>query len=256
MIVRTALSLCLVLVAGLLISASLGDAGTKTEKCEPEIKNVVRFVPVPVHIKVKEEVIVEYEQDEVMQVFMGMHGLASTEWPYNLRRLMRYWKRDEAYAWKIATWIVEFSDKYSVDPFDLLAMAWHESRFNPYAKGDCKDGKCISCGIIQINTRYKRRRPTCSEAMSPFTALNWAARELASLRDPETGLLVLYRYNGGSKYEVKVRRTAELARWHSKARLEVRNWVPTVEWRDTLPWEMLASVIPDKRKRTYRPRML
>jgi len=207
------------------------DGEFRTSWTETVTETQVIVVQRPVLIGVPTEVpsVTENESFDdirVREVYYGMQGLTTTEYPRTLERYMVRWGEDPNYGWDIAAMIVRYSDEYGVDPFDILAMAWHESRFNPSVQGDCnKYGTCVSCGIIQINTRFKNGRPSCTQAKQPSIAFRWAAKQLSSLRDPEQdNRLVLYKYNGGPKYEVKVRRTAELARWHSWGRMKFRDF--------------------------------
>lgn len=218
-----AVVVCVLLVV-LFVSLSSSTEDTAAAGSADVVRVVVPVVrAVRVESVRTEYVVIDNTPDPRVEVYYGMLGLATTEHPYHLDRLVRRWGQRPNYSWDVAGLIVTYANEFNLDPFDLLAMAWQESRFNPSVHGDCWQNRCISCGIVQINTRFKRGRPTCRQALIPRVSLRWAAARLDSLRDPkQDNRLILYRYNGGLSYEIKVRRTAELARWHARARLRFR----------------------------------
>lgn len=59
----------------------------------------------------------------------------------------------------------------------LTAIAWHESRFDPNAKGDYIEGVPVSRGAFQIRTDFPRR-PTVEEANDPLFAARWTLDRL------------------------------------------------------------------------------
>ena len=50
-----------------------------------------------------------------------------------------------------AEWAMLAGQIADVDPYFLMAVVTTESRGNPDAKGDCRDGKCHSFGMWQMN---------------------------------------------------------------------------------------------------------
>lgn len=103
------------------------------------------------------------------------------------------------------------ADAHGVDPLDLVAISWRESRFDPRARGDTHLGDLVlSCGPTQVRVDFPGR-PGCDSLADPEFAFDWTARRLASLRGRD-GRLRLYRWNGSERYEVEVRRDVELMR--------------------------------------------
>lgn len=179
------------------------------------------------------------------RTYAAMERMALLEAPYDINKLMRKWGRNSAYGKQLAQWFTDAGAAYGIDPIDLAAMAWHESRWNPAAMGDCGcyvnqrktadtrvqcrgDWVCVSCGILQANMGLDRTKwnLTCAQVIRhPDVLIHRAAKQLAEYREPN-GILPLGRYNCPNckvppAYEWRVRRIAEVGR---RIPTETRLW--------------------------------
>lgn len=59
--------------------------------------------------------------------------------------------------WLFAGYIIDAATEYNLNPWMLAAMAYNESRFNPFAVGPIK-GTIGSMGILQLHPKSKRGR--------------------------------------------------------------------------------------------------
>lgn len=77
-------------------------------------------------------------------------------------------------AWEVAKTVIDESKRHGMDPLFVLAVAEHESKFNPDAVGSFGE-----IGLMQI-------RPTTGEWIAPKLGLQWQGAQ--SLRDMRTNI--------------------------------------------------------------------
>lgn len=112
--------------------------------------------------------------------------------------------------------IIETSEEYGIDPAIIFAMAYRESKYDPYAVGD--SGR--SLGLMQVQPRWHRERMErleCLDLLDPYQNVTVAIDYLSEMLGRYGGDIAkaLVAYNAGhykgtiTRYAVAVLEIAE-----------------------------------------------